>query len=194
MRATVLIIFLGCSVMSATAATTYDPVQDFSTVNNPSGVWSYGYKSSPNDVLTLYPTNYGGSWGIYSYTNGSPAPGTYLFGAAKFALISSTGKPTLSIAWRPSLFPPPPAGPEEPTLRFTSPGSGNCTIQIYGYVEYGDVDLSMTVNNEIVSTQTVFQTAGLPDQQMFKLRPIHHQSRMSDAKGFPQRSIPPAAV
>ena len=44
MRTILLTIFLGCSIMDANATTVYDLAQDFSTMNNPSGVWSYGYK------------------------------------------------------------------------------------------------------------------------------------------------------
>src|SRR2546426_687079 len=58
MRAILLTIFLGCSLMHATAATTYDLVQGFSTNNNPSSVWSYGYLTSTNGGFSLYPTNY----------------------------------------------------------------------------------------------------------------------------------------
>ena len=157
MRTILLTIFLGCSIMDANATTVYDLAQDFSTVNNPSGVWSYGYKSI-NGSFTLYPTNYSGRWAIYEYYSDVLVPGFYQFSRAAFELLNNTGKPTLGVEWRPTLWPPLPSGPEQPTLRFTSPGSGNCTIQVSGFAEYGDVDFVISVNGEAISTQPVFQS------------------------------------
>jgi len=154
-------VMLGLAVFNLTALgqiQTYNLVSEFSDRSNPSGVWSYGYKST-NGIFTLYPTNYGGAWGIFEYYSGGPASGIYLFGVASFALRSNTGKPTLGVEWRPTFWPPlPPSDSEQPTLRFTSPGSGNCTIQLSEFVEYGDVDFIISVNGEPISTQTVFES------------------------------------
>ena len=38
-------------------AETYDLATQFSTVNNPNGVWSYGYETSLGGAFVAYPTN-----------------------------------------------------------------------------------------------------------------------------------------
>src|SRR5260370_39347361 len=63
------LVILGLAFFNFTALgqiQTYNIVSGFSDQSNPSGVWSYGYKST-NASFTLYPTNYGGAWGIFEY-------------------------------------------------------------------------------------------------------------------------------
>src|ERR1700712_5829216 len=65
------------------SATTYNPVTDFSTSNNPNGVWSYGYGTPGN--VTLFP---------YSGTNFSDA--NYNYGITYWA-PGVNGFPVLGI-------------------------------------------------------------------------------------------------
>lgn len=45
MKMKLVALFLACTMANAATAITYDAVADFSTTNNPNGVWRYGYST-----------------------------------------------------------------------------------------------------------------------------------------------------
>jgi len=81
MRNSLSALILAALLPIAASATTYNPVTDFSTANNPNGVWSYGYGTPGN--VTLF---------TYSGTNFSDA--TYNYGVTYWA-PSQNGFPVL---------------------------------------------------------------------------------------------------
>ena len=115
MRVLTLIGLLsGNCVLTATAATTFDFVQQFSTNNNPSGVWSYGYKATADSSFSLFATNVAGVW-----------HSTVLFGQFVGASIwanAPTNPPSLVLGCV--------TVQELPTLRFTAPQSGFYSTRI----------------------------------------------------------------
>src|SRR6266496_6845629 len=87
MRALTNLVLTGVIAVGAHAATRYHPAQEFSSVNNPSGVWSYGYLLSTNSAFRLYPTNVNGSWALWAKDPFRAPPGWYTEGL--FALSSN---------------------------------------------------------------------------------------------------------
>jgi len=139
----------------AWGATTYDFVEQFSTNQNPSGVWSYGSRDSVTGAFTLYPTNWQGDWGFFAYTNADlTGPRVWLMGMAAIGSGQSQGAPVLVVGCRPDgSFPDAWYPAEQPTLRFTAPQPGTYGVHFTAGSEWGDAEFVLRLNDQGILDQ-----------------------------------------
>lgn len=125
------LLTVGAFCNTAAQATTYDATADYQTVNNPSGVWSYGYSplGGTDYAMTLFDAHVGAdnAWVKAGYINdGTPSVWKNLTGPAR----NGVGLGQLS------LHPGPVSWGDYAILRFTAPTEG--TYAVTGQFFAGD--------------------------------------------------------
>ena len=125
----------------AKTADIFDATADFSSTNNPNGVWSSGYKSNLTSTfvafdLNNYVAHVSSSWYASQLTNGS---------ANFYVNLSSSpiyGTPSGMIALHPGI------GNEYCILRFTAPKSASYYMELGFFVgNLGETDGYAILNN-----------------------------------------------
>ncbi len=142
------------------AALAYDAAADFSTSNDPNGVWSYGWSTTLGSAFTLDTSNTTAAYGLTGLGGWFMGPGPE--GGIPSALLNSTANPILL----------PPFTNFQPgqltlnmfqstysVLRWTAPSSGSFSIAatFSGVSTIGDsADVHVLLNGVSIFDSTVF--------------------------------------
>jgi len=122
-------------VINSGNVNTYDVSADFSSVNNPNGVWSFGWSSTLYSDLHIYPSVGGNSQGLVSWND----PNNISAGAPAVSKNSTTSDVSagtvrlqpLQVWFHPGLH------GEYSHIRWTVPAEGICTVT----AEFSGVDV-----------------------------------------------------
>jgi hypothetical protein len=121
--AAMLVLFAGQSVHAD-----FDAAGDFSAVNNPNGVWSYGYTTTLGGTLNLYTTSFSGRPG-----NSALIGWLGNQGIGGEPLVQKNGLTTENVRGTVDLLPgqlslhPGPTG-DQSVVRWTAPTTGSITV------------------------------------------------------------------
>jgi hypothetical protein len=150
--ATVLAAFMLCIIGPASAITTWDAAQEFSSTNNPNSVWTYGYSSTLDGPLSRYATS-GVVEGLDWWNTGSLGGVPAVFKNSTPNAINAFG--TVSLPAGDLAFHPGSAG-EFSEIMWTAPAAGlyliNATFTGLSYApgHFTTTDVHILVNNSSV--------------------------------------------
>ncbi len=115
------LLALGLAAAQPAAAQTYDAAGDFSAVNNPNGVWSYGYENTLGDTLNLFSDHFAPTATTSGWNNNISAFVPMVI--KNFGAVTDTGFADLVIAPGQLVFHP---GPQDQfgIVRFTASQAG----------------------------------------------------------------------
>ncbi len=130
-----LFVLAAMTIGACTQAQTYDVASDFSTVNNPNSVWSYGYSNDLASSITTYSGLYEVSPGFLAWNDSTLGPDPFV---GKNTTSSDITYSTINLPAGKTIFHPGPNG-QYSEVTWTAPDSAKYRLKsaFTGYDTFG---------------------------------------------------------